>query len=243
MNWTPAEMMVVAAARHLGGQRNCFVGIGLPNLACSLAKRSVAPDLELIYESGVVGADPARLALSIGDPTLVVGARAIVPMFDLFSLYLQGGRIDVAFLGAAQIDRRGSVNTTVIGSYQDPSMRLPGSGGACEIALNAQRVFFIVKQSPRSFVERLDFVTSPGHIDPHPGRGEGPSLVVTQLGVYEFVDGEMTLVSLHPGVSVEDVIGATEWDMAIGEITETPLPTIEELQDLRALDPTGVYLS
>jgi glutaconate CoA-transferase subunit B len=235
-------MMVVAAARRLTDERNCFVGIGLPNLACSLAKQLFAPELELIYESGVVGADPARLALSIGDPTLVVGARAVVPMYDLFSFYLQGGLIDVAFLGAAQIDRHGSVNTTVIGGYANPSMRLPGSGGACEIALNAKRVFFIVKQSRRSFVDRLDFVTSPGHIEPKPGRGDGPSTVVTQLGMYEFVDGEMTLVSLHPGVSVDEVTAATGWDIAIGDVVETSAPTDDELGALRSLDPTGVYL-
>jgi glutaconate CoA-transferase subunit B len=235
-------MMVVSAARRLGGERNCFVGIGLPNLACSLAKNMIAPDLELIYESGVVGADPARLALSIGDPTLVVGARAVVPMFDLFSLYLQGGLIDVAFLGAAQIDRRGSVNTTVIGSYDNPTMRLPGSGGACEIALNARRVFFIVKQSARSFVDSLDFVTSPGHVEPRPGAGQGPSVVVTQLGMYEFVDGDMTLVSLHPGVSLDEVKEATGWEISIGDVVETPPPSDDELDALRSLDPTGVYL-
>lgn len=244
MSWTDSELMVVAAARELSGVSNCFVGIGIPNLACSLAKRTVAPDLELVYESGIVGADPERLPLSIGDPALVVGARAITSMFDLFSLYLQRGLIDVAFLGAAQVDRRGSINTTVVGPYSHPKVRLPGSGGACEIALNARRVFIIVNQSHRSFVEHLDFVTSPGHVRPRPGRGEGPALVVTQLGIYRFVDGEMTLVSLHPGVTVADAKAATGWkDLAISAtLVETNPPTDFELDVLRALDPQRMYL-
>ncbi len=244
MTWSQTELMVVAAARQLGGVRSCFVGIGIPNLACSLAKRTVAPDLELIYESGVVGADPVRLPLSIGDPGLVVGSRSVTSMFDLFSFYLQGGLIDVAFLGAAQVDRRGSINTTVVGPYASPKVRLPGSGGACEIALNAGRVFIIVKQSPRTFVDRLDFVTSPGHIDPKPGRGGGPAVVVTQLGTYEFVGGEMTLSHIHPGVSLDEVRLATGWaDLAVSEnLAETPAPEPDELGVLQALDPDGVYL-
>lgn len=244
MSWTDNELMVVAAARELSGVSNCFVGIGIPNLACSLAKRTVAPDLELVYESGIVGANPDRLPLSIGDPALVVGARAITSMFDLFSLYLQRGLIDVAFLGAAQVDRRGSINTTVVGPYSRPQVRLPGSGGACEIALNARSVFIIVNQSPRSFVDRLDFVTSPGHIQPRPGRGDGPAVVVTQLGIYRFVEGEMTLVSLHPGVTVAAAEAATGWkDLAISDtLVETEAPDGSELEMLRALDPQRMYL-
>lgn len=243
MTHTPSEMMVVAAARQLAGVRNCFVGIGIPNLACSLAKRSVAPDLELIYESGVVGADPARLPLSIGDPSLVVGARSVTSMFDLFALYLQRGLIDVAFLGAAQVDRNGSINTTVLGPYDNPQVRLPGSGGAVEIALNAQRVFIIVNQSKRTFVDKLDFVTSPGHISSRSGRGDGPSFVVTQLGTYRFVDGEMTLDSIHSGVTFDDIQAATGWEMSVTpDCGETPVPTDEELHALRTLDPEGVYL-
>ncbi len=243
MSYTPTEMMVVAAARNLAGVRNCFVGIGIPNLACSLAKRSVAPDLELIYESGVVGADPARLPLSIGDPSLVVGARSVTSMFDLFSLYLQRGLIDVAFLGAAQVDRNGSINTTVLGPYEKPDVRLPGSGGAVEIALNADQVFIIVNQSRRTFVEKLDFVTSPGHIGPTTGRGNGPALVVTQLGTFRFVNGEMTLKSLHPGVSREQVFDATGWEMSVDTaVEENEAPTSDELDVLRNLDPNRVYL-
>jgi len=243
VNWTSNEMMVVAAARRLAGERVCFVGIGPPNLACSLAQRTVEPNLELVYESGAVGARPARLPISIGDPCLVSGARAVTSQFDLFSFYLQGGRVDVAFLGAAQIDRRGSINTTVIGPYERPKVRLPGSGGACEIALDAAKVFVIVPQSARSFVSRLDFVTSPGHVPGRAAAGGGPDTVVTQLGVYRFVDGEMTLVSLHPGATLEQVRAGCGWEPAVADdLAETPPPTDEELTILRALDPDRVYL-
>lgn len=243
MSWTSNELMVVAAARRLAGERVCFVGIGLPNLACSLAQRTVEPQLELVYESGAVGSRPERLPISIGDPCLVAGARAVASMFDLFTFYLQGGRVDVAFLGAAQIDERGSINTTVIGPYDRPKVRLPGSGGACDIAVLASKVFVIVSQSARSFVPEVDFITSPGHF---PGRrlpGGGPDTVVTQLGVYGFVDGEMTLTSLHPGVALAEVQAACGWEMAVSpELAETPPPTEEELAALRALDPERVYL-
>src|ERR671936_117369 len=156
-------MMIVASARQLAGERVCFVGVGLPNIACNLAQRTVAPDLELVYESGVFGSRPARLPLSIGDPTLVTGATAVTSMFELFAYYLQRGLIDVGFLGAAQIDRFGNINTTVIGDYAAPKVRLPGSGGACEIAIHARTVLVIMRQGMRSFVERIDFRTSPGH--------------------------------------------------------------------------------
>src|SRR5215467_12948452 len=139
--YTPSEMMIIAAARALAGARTVFVGVGLPNVACNLAQRTSAPDLELIYESGVYGARPARLPLSIGDPTLISGATAVIPMADLFGLYLQRGLVEIALLGGAQIDRYGNLNTTVIGSYDAPKTRLPGSGGACEIAVNACRIF------------------------------------------------------------------------------------------------------
>src|ERR1700740_824992 len=157
-------MMIVAAARELAGQHVCFVGVGLPNIAVNLAQRTVAPDLELVYEAGVFGAKPARLPLSIGDPTIVTGATAVTSMFELFSFYLQGGLLDGGFLGAAQIDRFGNINTTVIGDYADPATRLPGSGGACEIAINARQVFVIMRQSQRSFVDQIDFRTSAGNL-------------------------------------------------------------------------------
>ena len=152
--FSKSEMMIVAAARELAGQHVCFVGVGLPNIAVNLAKRTVTPDLELVYEAGVFGARPARLPLSIGDPTIVTGATAVVSMLELFGYYLQRGLIDVGFLGAAQIDRFGNINTTVIGPYDHPTTRLPGSGGACEIAINARQVFVIMRQSTRSFVGR-----------------------------------------------------------------------------------------
>jgi glutaconate CoA-transferase, subunit B len=242
--FTAAEMMIVAAARALAGKRVCFVGVGLPNIAVNLARRTVAPDLVLVYEAGVFGARPARLPLSIGDPTIVTGATAAVSMFELFSYYLQGGLIDVGFLGGAQIDRHGNLNTTVIGDYADPKVRLPGSGGACEIAINAGEIFVIMRQGQRSFVDRLDFRTSPGHPLTGSGRGRGPSVVVTDLAVYGFdVDGEMEVQSLHPGVSLEQLRGAMAWEPRVAaEMGITEPPTTEELELIRReLDPAGIY--
>ncbi|TMK86539.1 MAG: CoA-transferase subunit beta [Actinobacteria bacterium] len=238
-------MMIVAAARQLAGERVCFVGVGPPNIACNLAKRTVAPDLELVYEAGVFGSAPARLPLSIGDPTLVTGSTLVTNQFELFAYYLQAGLIDVGFLGASQIDRFGNINTTVIGDYAAPKVRLPGSGGACEIAINAKKVFVIMPQSKRSFVERIDFTTSPGHLTGKrpAGWGAGPSVVVTGLGVYEFDEsGEMFLATTHPGVSVEDVSANTSWKMRVADdLAETPPPTDEELRLIRELDPEGAY--
>jgi len=243
--YTPTEMMIVAAARQLAGERVCFVGVGPPNIACNLAKRTVAPDLELVYEAGVFGSAPARLPLSIGDPTLVTGSTLVTNQFELFAYYLQAGLIDVGFLGASQIDRFGNINTTVIGDYAAPKVRLPGSGGACEIAINAKKVFVIMPQSKRSFVERIDFTTSPGHLTGKrpAGWGAGPSVVVTGLGVYEFDEsGEMFLATTHPGVSVEDVSANTSWKMRVADdLAETPPPTDEELRLTRELDPQGAY--
>ena len=245
-DWTPTEMMIVASARQLAGERVCFVGIGPPNIACTLAQRTVAPDLELVYESGVFGARPARLPLSIGDPTIVTGATAAMSMFELFAFYLQRGLVDVGFLGAAQIDRFGTINTTVIGEYARPKVRLPGSGGAVEIALNAKKVFVIMQQSRRSFVERVDYRTSPGHSpDRASWRGAGPEVVVSNLGVYRFDDesGEMFLASLHPGAKLRDVRESTGWDMRIpDEAPVTDPPSAEELRLIREdLDPQGAY--
>jgi len=249
-----SEMMIVAAARELAGQRVCFVGVGLPNIAVNLAKLTVAPDLELVYESGVFGARPARLPLSIGDPTIVTGATAVTSMLDLFALYLQGGLIDVGFLGAAQIDRFGNINTTVIGPYDHPTTRLPGSGGACEIAINARSVFVVMRQTARSFVERIDFRTSPGtlggaeasaRIRAEQGwMGSGPSVVVTDLGILHFDgDGEMCLESLHPGVTLDVVRASTGWALRVADrLAETPAPTADELRLIREqLDPEGLY--
>jgi glutaconate CoA-transferase subunit B len=234
VGFSASEMMIVAAARELAGQRVCFVGVGLPNIAVNLAKRTVAPNLELVYEAGVFGARPARLPLSIGDPTIVTGATAVTSMLELFGYYLQGGLIDVGFLGAAQIDRHANINTTVIGHYATPKTRLPGSGGACEIAMNARSVFVIMRQSPRSFVERLDFRTS---------VGTRVRVVVTDLGTYHLADGEMRLDALHPGVTLEQLTASMGWEPRVADmLVETPAPTAEELRLIREeLDPAGVY--
>jgi glutaconate CoA-transferase subunit B len=247
--YTAQEMMIVSAARALADARTVMVGVGLPNLACNLARRIVAPELELIYESGAFGARPSRLPLSIGDPVLVSGARMMAPMADLFQFYLQAGRVDVAMLGAAQIDRFGNLNTTVIGDYLQPSVRLPGSGGACEIASNAKRVIVLTRLSKRTFVERLDFLTSPGHI-PERGSpdlpGEGPRQVVTDLANLTF-DGEtkeMELAGLYPGVSREEVETRVSWGLISSSDDNAVVepPTAEELKILRhELDPEGRY--
>ena len=249
--YTKSEMMIAASARQLAGVKNCFVGVGLPNIVCNLSQRTVAPELQLVYESGVYGARPERLPLSIGDPTLATGATAITSMYELFAYYLQAGLIDVAFLGGAQIDRFGNLNTTVIGDYDAPKVRLPGSGGACEIAIHARRVLVIMRQARRSFVERLDFRTSPGHSG-DPGHdaargwsGSGPTSVVTDLATYAFDEttGEMTLLTLHPGVTLDDVRANTGWDPNISpHLGTTEPPSAVELRLIREeLDPAGVY--
>jgi glutaconate CoA-transferase subunit B len=249
--FTRSEMMIVASARQLAGQRVTFVGIGLPNIVCNLALRTVAPGLDLVYESGIFGSNPKRLPLSIGDPTLVTGSTAVCSMYELFAFYLQAGLVDVGFLGAAQIDRFGNINTTVIGDYATPKIRLPGSGGACEIAINARKVFVIMRQAQRSFVEELHFRTSPGHSgDPEHDRrrgwfGSGPTSVVTDLGTYRFDEatGEMTLATLHPGVTLDEVRANMAWDPRLAaDLGETPAPTDDELRILRhELDPEGIY--
>jgi glutaconate CoA-transferase subunit B len=246
--------MIAAAASELHDRDVVFVGIGLPSLACNLALRTHAPNLELIYESGTIGTRPERIPISIGDPALVTGALMVAPMTDVFQYILQRGHIDVGFLGAAQIDRFGNINTTVIGDYAHPTTRLPGSGGACEIAINAREVFVIMRQSRRSFVERIDFRTSPGNLG---GAGEaerirreggwlgrGPTVVVTDLGVYHFDDrGEMRLDSLHPAATLDGVRETIGWEVAISPaLAGTPPPSAEELRLIREeLDPGGVY--
>jgi len=247
--YSRTELMVIEAARALRNGEVVFVGIGLPNLACNLAKRLHAPQLELIYESGVFGAAPERQALSIGDPCLVSGAAGVCSLPEIFLFYLQRGLIDVGFLGAAQIDLHGNINSTVIGEYERPTVRLPGSGGASEIAALARRVFLIGRQSRRSFVERVDFVTSPGHAAGEraaPGAARrGPERAFTDLASYEFNGtGEMRLRRLHPGVAFEDVEAATGWRLERPEVVDaTPPPTAEELRLLREeLDPHGYYL-
>jgi len=222
--FTASELMICQAARQLRDDEVVFVGIGLPNIACNLARRLHAPDLVLIYESGAVGAAPTRLPISIGDPSLVTDSLSVCSMFDVFNFYLQGGLVDVGFLQGAQIDRFGNLNTTVIGDYAHPKVRLPGSGGACEIALLAKRVFVIAPQRKRSFPERVDFITSPAR----------PAMVVTDLGCYEFVEGELVLTSIHPGCTIEQVRENTGWQVAIAEnLRVTQPPTTEELSVIR----------
>jgi glutaconate CoA-transferase subunit B len=251
VDYTASEMMIAASARELAGARVVFVGIGLPNIACNLAQRTVAPELELVYEAGVYGARPSRLPLSIGDPCLVTGATSVVPMPQLFQYYLQGGLIDVGFLGAAQIDRYGNLNTTVIGPYRQPKVRLPGSGGACEIALLAHKVLIIARLGRRTFVERLDFVTSPGHLIGGDSRirlgdyGQGPTAVITDMGIFRFEETtrEMVLASLHPGCTVEAVQEQVGWPLRVADdLIETEPPTPDQLRIMREeLDPTGRY--
>ena len=251
LGYSKSEIMIAASARQLRGVTNCFVGVGLPNIVCNLAQRTVAPSLQLVYESGVFGARPERLPLSIGDPTLATGSTAVTSMFELFAFYLQAGLIDVAFLGGAQIDRFGNLNTTVIGDYAHPKVRLPGSGGACEIAIHAKQILVIMRQAQRSFVDTLDFRTSPGHSgDPaHDAargwHGSGPTSVVTDLGTYGFdgATGEMTLRTLHPGVTLDDVKANMGWEpKVVADLGETPAPTEEELRLIREeLDPGGAY--
>lgn len=249
--YSSSEMMVVAASRLLRDGDVVFVGIGQPNLACNLARRTHAPNLNMIYEAGVIGAQPSRLPLSIGDPCLVSGAASICSMYDIFACYLQNGKIDVGFLGGAQIDRFGNVNATVIGPYAKPKVRLPGSGGAAEIAAWANRVYFITPHQARRFPEKCDFVTSAGFLSGRAEReakglrGGGPHEVVTDLGILTPDEtGELILTALHPGATVEQAIKNTGWKLKVADnLKTTEPPTDEELRLLREeLDPTGIYL-
>ncbi|MGH2406407.1 MAG: CoA-transferase subunit beta [bacterium] len=241
---TADEVMTVSAARELVDQTVCFVGIGLPSTAANLARLTHAPRTVLIYESGTIGSKPNRLPLSIGDGELAETADAVVSVPEIFNYWLQGGRVDVGFLGAAQIDRFGNLNSTVIGSYERPKARLPGGGGAPEIAAMARRVIVIIRQSPRTFVECLDFRSSMGH-GSGPGdrerlglRGAGPTVVISDLGVLrpDPRTSELTLTQVHPGVSVEQAREATGWPLALaGDLTSTAPPSAEELRVLRRL--------
>jgi glutaconate CoA-transferase subunit B len=229
--YTTDEMMAVAASRRLADGAVCFVGIGLPSKAANLARRTHAPECVLIYESGTIGAKPVELPLSIGDGELAETADAVVSVPEMFAYWLQGGRIDVGFLGAAQIDRHGNLNSTVIGDYDHPKVRLPGGGGAPEIAIGVRDVFVMLRHARRAFVERLDFKTS---------VGDNVRVVVTDLGVLEPVEGELTLVKVHPGVSAEDARAATGWDLRVApSLVETSPPTDGELEALRALQTKG----
>ncbi|HZQ80600.1 MAG TPA: CoA-transferase subunit beta [Gaiellaceae bacterium] len=231
MTYTADEMMAVEAARRLTSDTVCFVGIGLPSLAANLARRTHAPGCTLIYESGTIGAKPQQLPLSIGDGELAETADAVVSVPEMFAYWLQGGRIGVGFLGAAQIDRHGNLNSTVIGDYATPKVRLPGGGGAPEIATSVREVFVMLRHSPRAFVEQLDFRTS---------SGERVRFVVTDLGILEPRDGELTLTRVHPGSTVDDVRAATGWELKVADdVEETAAPTDAELAALRALKTKG----
>ena len=251
MSYSSAELMIVNAARLLRDRDVVFVGVGQPNLACNLARRTHAPNLVMIYEAGVIGARPARLPLSIGDPTLVSGAASVCSMYDIFTLYLQRGNVDVGFLGGAQIDRFGNINATVIGDYSQPKVRLPGSGGAMEIAAWANRCYIMTPHQKRRFPEKVDFCTSAGFLSGRAERqaagvrGGGPQAVVTNLGIMEPDEtGELVLTHIHPGVQVEQVQENTGWPLKVADdLCVTQPPTDEELRILREeLDPRGVYL-
>jgi glutaconate CoA-transferase subunit B len=226
--YTTDEMMTVEAARRLADGTVCFVGIGLPSLAANLARATHAPRCVLIYESGTIGAKPTVPPLSIGDGELAETADAVVSVPEMFAYWLQGGRIDVGFLGAAQIDRHGNLNSTVIGAYDHPKVRLPGGGGAPEIATSCRDIFVMLRQSPRAFVDRLDFLTS---------VGTRVRVVVTDLGILEpDAEGELTLTCLHPGATVQQARAATGWALQVADrVGETAQPTEAELAALRAL--------
>jgi glutaconate CoA-transferase subunit B len=237
------DVMIVNAARQLRDGQVCFVGIGLPSTAANLARRLHAPGVVLVYESGCIGAKPTRLPLSIGDGELAETADAVVSVPEIFAYWLQAGRIHVGFLGAAQLDRFGNINSTVIGEYDAPRTRLPGAGGAPEIAASAGEVIVIIRQSRRAFVERCDFRTSVGYGD-GPGdraryglRGRGPRVVITDLGILRpDPTGELVLTEVHPGVAVEEVIAATGWPLRVAAaVVTTEPPTAAEISTLAEL--------
>ena len=245
MNYSTSEMMTVAAARLLKNGAVCFVGIGLPSKAANLARLTSSPDVVLIYESGPIGAKPDVLPLSIGDGELAETADTVVSTSEIFRYWLQGGRVDVGFLGAAQVDRFGNINTTVVGDYHSPKVRLPGAGGAPEIAGSAKEVLIILKQSPRTFVNKLDFLTSVGHGEGGDSRkrlglpGAGPVGIITDLCIMEPEEGthEFVVTTLHPGVTREQVIAATGWDVRFADtVVNSDSPSEYELTALRDLE-------
>jgi glutaconate CoA-transferase subunit B len=243
--YTPNEMMTIAAARALRNDDVCFVGIGLPSAAANLARLTHAPAITLIYESGTIATKPDVLPLSIGDGELCDTALTTVSVPEMFRYWLQGGRISVGFLGGAQIDRFANLNTTVVGPYHKPKVRLPGGGGAPEIAISCGEIFIIMNQSKRSFVDKLDFVTSLGHGEGKDSRArlgvetKGPTKLVTDLAVFEPDPEikEMTVVSIHPGVTRDQIQANTGWPVRYAaQVTETPAPSARELEVLRELN-------
>lgn len=243
-SYTPTEIMTIAAARALSDDDVCFVGIGLPSAACNLARVTHAPRLRLVYESGTLDTKPNVLPLSIGDGELCETALTTVPVPEMFQYWLQGGRITVGFLGGAQVDRFGNLNSTVIGSYRNPRVRLPGSGGATEIAVHCGRIFIVMPHGPRAFVPRVDFVTSLGHGPTGAERRArgittlGPVLIVTDLCLMQPdpETNEFEVVSIHPGVTIDRVREQTGWPVKIrSDLRETPSPRPDELEALRDL--------
>lgn len=242
---TRDEWMTIAAARMLWDRCVCFVGIGLPSAACNLARLTHAPDIVLIYESGTIGTRPDVLPLSIGDGELAETAAFVVPLPEVFSHYLQGGRVDVGFLGAAQIDRYGNLNSTVIGPYGAPTTRLPGAGGAPEIAAHARHTFVMLKASKRSLVERLDFRTTAGFLEGHgarastAARGGGPRAVITDFGILTPHPDteELQLSALFADATIEEARAAVAWPLTLAKTVEAiAAPTALELDTLRALN-------
>lgn len=249
--YTSDEMMTVSAARALADGMTCFVGIGLPSAASNLARVTHAPNLVLIYESGTIGAKPGRLPLSIGDGILADTADAVVSVPEIFNYWVQAGRIDVGFLGAAQIDKYGNINTTVIGDYASPRARLPGAGGAPEIAASCREVIVIVRQSLRTFVEQVEFVTSvgfgsgPGDREKYGMRGRGPQKIITDLGVLtpDPRTREFTVTGIYPGVTVQTIKERTGWDVQVAAEPELIAPPAESelaaLRKFRAASPSS----
>ena len=242
---TTDEIMTVAAARELRDGVVCFVGIGMPSTAANLARHMHAPNSVLIYESGTIGSKPTRPPLSIGYGELADTADCVVSVPEIFAYWLQAGRVDVGFLGAAQIDRFGNINTTVVGDYRNPKVRLPGAGGAPEIAASAKQTFIMLRQNPRAFVDDLDFRTSVGNYEGGRSRdtlgmhGAGPAVVITDIGILrpEPETGELVLTALHPGRSREEAVAATGWPLRFAaDATVTALPTADELVTLRGLE-------
>lgn len=251
IDYNPKELMVVNAARLLRDHDVVFVGVGIPNLACNLAMRTHAPNLQMIYEAGVIGAQPSRLPLSIGDPSLVTGSLSVCSMYDVFTLYLQRGNVDVGFLGGAQIDRFGNINATVIGDYENPKVRLPGSGGSMEIAAWANRCYIITPHQKRRFPEKVDFHTSIGFLSGGDARqktgvrGGGPQAVVTDVGIMRpDPTGELVLTAMHPDVTFEQIQQQTGWALRqSADCSITQPPKVDELRILREeLDPQRIYI-
>ena len=234
--YTLNELMCVLAAREIKDGDVVFVGIGLPNLACNLARATHAPNMTLIYESGAVGAVPDRVPPSIGDPALVTGSLLVTSMADIFQSFLQNGKIQIGFLGGAQVDKRGNINTTVVGSYDSPKVRLPGSGGACEIAIHAQRVLIVTKLDKRAFPEKVDFITS---------SGKRVKKVITNMGILEpDATGELILTSIYPNVTFEQIQENVGWKLKQNNhLSPVELPMKHEIDLLRTkLDPKRLHI-